>query len=264
MGCTGFSSGGICSNEFAYIVLSCLVPHFFGFIEYNLLEQTADGKDWLVSMECFWRPHGPTYRFIWTVLYTGTGYAAYLVLVTAGGWHAGTEICMNMWLLMTLNNMHWGHLMFKVRRLELCMANRTVALFLTLFTARLFYCHSRQAAYFMYGYFMWVALSWAHNYDLWKKNPLHRWKWKTRISEIPRGRKKKNTKKHASLRTKKKGYICISLHLREKMLKFTYVLRSIYYKCTIQTKLHDMRSSTLYTGYIFMYICCFFYFRSCT
>ena len=72
--------------------------------------------------------------------------------------------------------------------------------------------------------------------------------------------KKKNTKKHASLRTKKKGYICISLHLREKMLKFTYVLRSIYYKCTIQTKLHDMRSSTLYTGYIFMYICCFFLF----
>ena len=105
---------------------------------------------------------------------------------------------------------------------------------------------------------MWVALSWAHNYDLWKKNPLHRWKWKTRISEIPRGRKKEH-KKHASLRTKKKGYICISLHLREKMLKFTYVLRSIYYKCTIQTKLHDMRSSTLYTGYIFMYICCFFY-----
>jgi len=174
MGCSGFANGGICSNEFAYIVLSCLVPHFFGFIEYNTLEQTADGKDWLMSMECFWRPHGPMYRSIWTLLYTGTGYAAYLVFVTAGGYHEGTEICLNLWLLMIINNMHWGHLMFKVRRLELCLANRTVAVFLTWITARLFYCHSRHAAYIMFGYCNWVLLSWAHNYDLWKKNPFHR------------------------------------------------------------------------------------------
>ena len=42
------------------------------------------------------------------------GYAAYLVFVTAGGYHEGTEICLNLWLLMIINNMHWGHLMFKV------------------------------------------------------------------------------------------------------------------------------------------------------
>ena len=39
MGCTGFPGMGICSNEFAYIVLACLVPHMFGFIEYNTLDQ---------------------------------------------------------------------------------------------------------------------------------------------------------------------------------------------------------------------------------
>ena len=130
------------------------------------------------------------------------GYAAYLIIVTGGGYHQGTEIALNTWLLMVINNMHWGHLMFKVmyslqirrclkpscicfsmmkieittslgkatafqdwltgcglillshkqvRRLELCMANRTIAVFLTVAAARLFYCHSRQAAYFMYG-----------------------------------------------------------------------------------------------------------------
>jgi len=174
MGCTGFANAGICSNEFAYIVLSCLVPHFFGFIEYNILEQTEDGKDWLMSMECFWRPSGSLYRAAWSLLYTGTGYAAYLVIVTGGGYNQATEMALNMWLLMTINNMHWGHLMFKTRRLELCMANRTVAVFLTTITARLFYCQSRQAAYVMYGYALWICLSWAHNYNLWKKNPLHR------------------------------------------------------------------------------------------
>jgi len=174
MGCTGFPGMGICSNEFAYIVLACLVPHMFGFIEYNTLDQTADGKDWLMSMNCSWRPNGPLLRAIWTILYTGTGYAAYLILITAGGYNKATEIALNCWLLMIINNMHWGHLMFKVRRLELCLANRTVGQFLTFVTARLFYCHSRQAAYIMYGYWMWTLLSWVHNYDLWKKNPLHR------------------------------------------------------------------------------------------
>jgi len=175
MGCTGFANGGICSNEFAYIVLSCLFPHFFGFIEYNMLDQTADGKDWLISMNCFWRPHGSIYRAAWTLLYTGTGYSAYLVLVTAGGWTADSNMALLCWILMIINNMHWGHLMFTVRRLELCIANRTIAVFLTMATARLFYCHNRQASYFMWGYVVWVILSWAHNYDLWKKNPLHRW-----------------------------------------------------------------------------------------
>jgi len=45
------------------------------------------------------------------------------------------------------------------------------------------------------------------------------------------------------------------------MLKFTYVLRSIYYKCTIQTKLHDMRSSTLYGIYMYVYIYLFSFVR---
>ena len=35
--------------------------------------------------------------------------------------------------------------------MELCLANRTVAMFLSLITARLFYCVSRHAAYVMYG-----------------------------------------------------------------------------------------------------------------
>ena len=43
------------------------------------------------------------------------------------------------------------HYRLQVRRLELCLANRTVGQFLTFMTARLFYCHSRQAAYIMYG-----------------------------------------------------------------------------------------------------------------
>ena len=42
------------------------------------------------------------------------GYAAYLIIVTGGGYHQGTEIALNTWLLMVINNMHWGHLMFKV------------------------------------------------------------------------------------------------------------------------------------------------------
>jgi len=174
MGCTGFANGGICSNEFAYIVLSCLFPHFFGFLEYNLLDQTADGKDWLKSLDCFWRPHGPIFKSVWSILYTGTGYALYLVIVTAGGYHQGTAPSLYLWLVMTLNNMHWGHLMFKVRRLELCMANRTVQVFLAVWCARMFYCHSQQAAYIMYGYALWTLLSWTHNYNLWKKNPNHR------------------------------------------------------------------------------------------
>merc|ERR1712055_158468 len=105
-------------------------------------------------MNCSWRPNGPLLRAIWTILYTGTGYAAYLILITAGGYNKATEIALNCWLLMIINNMHWGHLMFKVRRLELCLANRTVGQFLTFVTARLFYCHSRQAAWF--SCFAWV------------------------------------------------------------------------------------------------------------
>ena len=34
-------------------------------------------------------------------------------MVTAGGYNEATEIALNLWLLMIINNMHWGHLMFK-------------------------------------------------------------------------------------------------------------------------------------------------------
>merc|ERR1719192_2750164 len=70
-----------------------------------------------------WRPNGWQYRCVWSILYTGTGYAAVLIYFTAGGWDKA-RISLNSWLTMTLINMQWGHLMFTVRRLELCMANR--------------------------------------------------------------------------------------------------------------------------------------------
>ena len=41
MPCQGFSSGGICSNEFAYVVLSCLIPHIAGYIEFNMQSQVG-------------------------------------------------------------------------------------------------------------------------------------------------------------------------------------------------------------------------------
>merc|ERR1719348_2038362 len=54
-------------------------------------------------MNCFWRPNGPVFRAIWTILYTGTGYSAYLIMITAGGYNKATEIALNCWLLMIIN-----------------------------------------------------------------------------------------------------------------------------------------------------------------
>ena len=171
MPCQGFASGGICSNEFAYVVLSCLIPHIAGYIEFNMQSQDPQAKSWYKSLKVPWRPSGMIYRPIWTFLYTGTGYAAYLVLVSGGGFNETTHIPLINWIVQLFVNLMWGHLMFKSRRLELALANRLVLVFLVFLTAWGFSCINEYASKIMYGYLMWCLLSMSHNYNVWKLNP---------------------------------------------------------------------------------------------
>lgn len=171
MPCQGFSSGGICSNEFAYVVISCLIPHIVGYIEFNLQQQDPEAKSWYKSLKVPWRPSGMIYRPVWTFLYTGTGYAAYLVLVSGGGFNQTTHIPLINWCTQLIVNLMWGYLMFKSRRLELALANRLVLVFLVFLCAWGFSCINPYASKIMYGYLIWCMLSMSHNYNVWKLNP---------------------------------------------------------------------------------------------
>jgi len=157
-----------------FLPFSSLPWDNFWCIEFNMSTQDPEAKAWYKSLKVPWRPSGVIYRPIWTFLYTGTGYAAYLVLVSAGGFNYTSHIPLINWVAQLLVNLMWGHLMFKHRRLELALANRLVLVFLVFLCAWGFACINPHASQIMYGYLLWCLLSMSHNYNIWKLNPEHR------------------------------------------------------------------------------------------
>jgi len=68
-------------------------------------------------------------------------------------------------------NLSWGPIFFRVRNLELALANRVVLWLSVLLCVLTFHCINPHASNIMLAYLLWVSVSCIHNYRIWKFNP---------------------------------------------------------------------------------------------
>jgi len=171
MGCGFGIFGSLCETKAFQVIFACMLPHICGFIVYNFVNSAKIPSEWYHRLAVPWRPAGIAYRPLWTLLFTGTGYAAYLVWRDAGGCKGSAITPIVLWFTQLTLNLSWGPIFFRVRNLELALANRVVLWLSVLLCVLTFHCINPHAANIMLAYLLWVSVSCIHNYRIWKFNP---------------------------------------------------------------------------------------------
>ncbi|XP_050429618.1 translocator protein [Adelges cooleyi] len=146
------------------------VPNIGGFIGGIYVRKNIKG--WYETLNRpSWRP--PNYMFapVWTTLYTGMGYASFIVYRDGGGFQGAAKIPLILYSSQLLLNWAWSPLFFHFHKLkwslfEICalwanVAGCTVA----------FYQVNKVAGSLMIPYLGWLSLATALTYYIYKNNP---------------------------------------------------------------------------------------------
>uniref|UniRef100_A0A1B6L1U6 Translocator protein n=1 Tax=Graphocephala atropunctata TaxID=36148 RepID=A0A1B6L1U6_9HEMI len=146
------------------------LPHVGAFISVRFL-----GDDWRPWFETLrkpsWTPPGYVIGAVWKCLYTGIGYASYLVWKEGGGFNGAAKIPLAVYAAQMSLNYAWSPIFFGKHALkeafyEILLLDAAVA-----GTGYLFYQVSPLAGYLYIPYLMWLSLATVINYRIWRGNP---------------------------------------------------------------------------------------------
>jgi len=109
---------------------------------------------------------GPT----WTALYTGMGYASYLVWKEGGGFGGEARLPLTLYATQLALNWAWTPLFFGAKRPGLAMLEMLPLLAAVGSCVVTFAPISRTASYLMMPYLCWTGFAAILNYNIWKLN----------------------------------------------------------------------------------------------
>uniref|UniRef100_A0A1B6GY58 Translocator protein n=1 Tax=Cuerna arida TaxID=1464854 RepID=A0A1B6GY58_9HEMI len=117
-----------------------------------------------------WRPPRVAFPIVWSGLYTGMGYASYLVWKESGGFDGPARLPLAMYGAQLALNFSWSPIFFGMRSIKGALINILVLDVAAAGTAYLFYHETPLAGYLMVPYLVWLSLATALNYRIWRDN----------------------------------------------------------------------------------------------
>ncbi|XP_046667190.1 translocator protein-like [Homalodisca vitripennis] len=151
------------------IVGAIALPHLGASLSVRFV---GDWKPWYDSLKRpSWTPPGSVIGSVWTCLYTGMGYASYLVWKEGGGFNGPAQIPLAMYGTQLALNFAWSPLFFGKHALKESFFEVLLLDAAAAGTAYLFYQVSPLAGYLFIPYLMWLGVASTINYRIWKDNP---------------------------------------------------------------------------------------------
>ncbi|XP_026494532.1 translocator protein isoform X1 [Vanessa tameamea] len=118
-----------------------------------------------------WNPPKWVFGPAWTVLYSGMGYASYLVYEECGGFKDDAVLPLSLYGGQLLLNWGWTPIFFGLKDFKLAFIEISVLSGAAVATAASFAHVNKTAGLLMLPYLAWLAYASSITYYIWKNNP---------------------------------------------------------------------------------------------
>ncbi|XP_032833491.2 translocator protein isoform X1 [Petromyzon marinus] len=165
----GISNHTMVSAAWVPPVCATLLPHVGGIVG-GLLTR-SEIKGWYEGLKKpAWRPPNRAFPVVWPLLYTGMGYASYLVWRDVGGFTDDAVTPLGLYGAQLALNWMWTPIFFKAHRMGLAFAEILLLCGTAAATAVSWCPINTTAAMLMVPYLAWLSFAAALNYRVWQDN----------------------------------------------------------------------------------------------
>ncbi|XP_072933547.1 translocator protein-like [Epargyreus clarus] len=131
----------------------------------------ADGKAWYETIKRpSWNPPNWVFGPAWTALYTGMGYASYMVYEECGGFTEKSVLPLALYGGQLVINWTWTPVFFKMHKIGLALIHMLALDVAATACAISFYKVNPDTVYFMTPYLCWLAFATCLNHAIWDLN----------------------------------------------------------------------------------------------
>uniref|UniRef100_A0A1Y9HB45 Peripheral-type benzodiazepine receptor n=1 Tax=Anopheles farauti TaxID=69004 RepID=A0A1Y9HB45_9DIPT len=156
-------------GEIAKIAAAVVLPQLGGFVNGHLTRQEI--KVWYNQLTFpSFRPPNWVFGPVWTALYSGMGYASYLVWKTGGGFSGPAQIPLALYGAQLALNWAWTPIFFKMHQLKWSVVEIVALTGAVAATGIAFHGVNKLAGYLFVPYFAWCAFATLLNYNIYKLN----------------------------------------------------------------------------------------------
>uniref|UniRef100_A0A1B6CFI1 Translocator protein n=1 Tax=Clastoptera arizonana TaxID=38151 RepID=A0A1B6CFI1_9HEMI len=117
-----------------------------------------------------WRPPKSAFPIVWTSLYSGMGYASYLVWRDGGGFNGSGKMPLILYGTQLALNFAWSPIFFRLHSLSGGLVDIVLLIGANVATAYTFHQINHVAGYLLIPYLAWLGLAGALNYSIWRDN----------------------------------------------------------------------------------------------
>uniref|UniRef100_A0A182XDR9 Peripheral-type benzodiazepine receptor n=1 Tax=Anopheles quadriannulatus TaxID=34691 RepID=A0A182XDR9_ANOQN len=156
-------------GEIAKIVGAVLLPQLGGFVNGKLTRTQI--TEWYNHLNFPWfKPPNWLFAPVWTALYSGMGYASYLVWKTGGGFGGPAQLPLALYGTQLALNWAWTPIFFGLHQLKWSVVEILALTGSVAATGVAFYRINPLAGYLFVPYFAWCAFASALNYQIYSLN----------------------------------------------------------------------------------------------
>ncbi|GLG94313.1 Putative peripheral-type benzodiazepine receptor [Gryllus bimaculatus] len=117
-----------------------------------------------------WRPPNWAFGPVWTTLYTGMGYASYLVWRDGGGFEGNARLPLALYASQLALNWTWSPIFFGAHNIPLSLVNISLLYINTAACGYSFYQINQCAGLLFVPYMAWLTLASCLNYYIYRHN----------------------------------------------------------------------------------------------
>ncbi|XP_046382545.1 translocator protein-like [Ischnura elegans] len=145
------------------------IPHVAGGINALLIRPLSD--PWYQELKKpSWRPPSAAFAIVWSTLYTGMGYASYLIWKDGGGINGAARIPLTLYASQLALNWSWNPVFFYFRSLKWSLVDMSFLWCNVAACIFEFWKINKTAGILMTPYLAWLTLALSLNYCIWRDN----------------------------------------------------------------------------------------------